>query len=50
MKRIIEMPLEEFEDLINRLNECLQANKALNEQIKEYNKKFATKETEKNDA
>jgi hypothetical protein len=42
-KRVVEIPLEEFEALVNSLKECLAANKALNEEIREYNKKFADK-------
>lgn len=39
------MPIEEFEELIDKLKECLAANERLNKQIEEYNKKFANKDT-----
>jgi len=46
--KTIEMPLCEFEELIKELQQCKKekaelekANKFLNEQIKEYNEKFA---------
>jgi len=44
MKRVVEVSAEEFEKLVNKLKECLKANKILNEQIREYNKNFANKE------
>lgn len=45
-KKTVTLPIEEFEMLVNKLKECMAANEALNSQIEEYNKKFATKENE----
>ena len=44
----VELSVEDFQKVVNRLKECekenellKEANKKLNDEIKEYNKKFA---------
>ena len=47
-KKVVTLPIEEFEELVNKLKECMAANDRLNKQIEEYNEKFANKDN--NDA
>jgi len=46
--KVVEIPANEFEEMVEELKKCKEerdklkkANEFLNEQIKEYNKKFA---------
>ena len=34
---MVKLTVEEFEELVKKIKECLAANKALNEQIDAYN-------------
>ena len=45
--KYVKVPLAEFENLINEYKKLLIVNEKLNDQIKEYNKKF-TKKRKKN--
>ena len=52
-QKIVEIPVDEFEKMAEALEQCKKdkeklevANRFLNEQIKEYNKKFAKNENE----
>ena len=47
-KKIVEVPADEFQELVESLKQCREdkkkletANKFLNEEIEEYNKKFS---------
>jgi len=47
-KKIVEVPADEFQELVESLKQCREdkkrletANKFLNEEIAEYNKKFS---------
>ena len=53
--KVVEMLLEDFKTLTEELKKCRKdkaelekANKFLNEQIKEYNEKFAKESNDKN--
>jgi len=48
--KVVELTPKDFEKIVNELKKCreerellIEANKRLNEEIKEYNKKFANK-------
>lgn len=38
------IPMDKFQDMLDLIKELREANKLLNNQIDEYNKKFANKE------
>ena len=47
MMKIVKLKIDAWKRLIHAYRECRRANKALNKEIVEYNKKFADGKVEK---